>query len=193
MDGRRAGLPLPGYQRAYPSTPPLGSRDHLFSHQPEAVLFPHGNPPCAEGAFRAAQEPTKGVGHVSRQGIFRRMDAAARNGWNVSRAVRGDVEQPLSILPDGERLLDNYDLCRMLNISKRTFQRYRTSGELPYEMIYHKTFYRESDVLRFIERNFSNFRKLKRIVLPVPVRPLSRESGVMEKRGDTWNKAVDTN
>ena len=45
--------------------PPLGSRDHLFGHQPEAVLFPHGNPPCAEGAFRAAQEPTKGVGHVS--------------------------------------------------------------------------------------------------------------------------------
>ena len=40
----------------------------------------------------------------------------------------------------GERLLDNYDLCRMLNISKRTLQRYRTSGELPYEMIYHKTF-----------------------------------------------------
>lgn len=77
-------------------------------------------------------------------------------------AVRGDVEQPLSILPDGERLLDNYDLCRMLNISKRTLQRYRTSGELPYEMIYHKTFYRESDVLRFIERNFSNFRKLKK-------------------------------
>jgi len=67
-----------------------------------------------------------------------------------------------SVRRKGERLLDNYDLCRMLNISKRTLQRYRTSGELPYEMIYHKTFYRESDVLRFIERNFSNFRKLKK-------------------------------
>ena len=34
---------------------------------------------------------------------------------------RGRIDrQPLSILPDGERLLDNYDLCRMLNISKRT-------------------------------------------------------------------------
>ncbi len=69
----------------------------------------------------------------------------------IEKLCAGDVEQPLSILPDGERLLDNYDLCRMLNISKRTLQRYRTSGELPYEMIYHKTFYRESDVLRFIE------------------------------------------
>lgn len=48
----------------------------------------------------------------------------------IEKLCAGDVEQPLSILPDGERLLDNYDLCRMLNISKRTLQRYRTSGEL---------------------------------------------------------------
>lgn len=46
----------------------------------------------------------------------------------IEKLCAGDVEQPLSILPDGERLLDNYDLCRMLNISKRTLQRYRTSG-----------------------------------------------------------------
>jgi site-specific recombinase XerD len=38
----------------------------------------------------------------------------------IEKLCAGDVEQPLSILPDGERLLDNYDLCRMLNISKRT-------------------------------------------------------------------------
>lgn len=65
------------------------------------------------------------------------------------------------LLPDGDRLLDNYDLCKMLNVSKRTLQRYRTIGELPYEMLYHKTMYRESDVLKFIERNFSSFRKIK--------------------------------
>lgn len=72
------------------------------------------------------------------------------------------AEQSLSVLPDGDRLLDNYDLCRMLNISKRTLQRYRTFGDLPYQMIYHKTFYRELDVLRFIELNFSKIRKLKK-------------------------------
>ena len=88
------------------------------------------------------------------------LDKEYFDGWMQRLSER--LGQPLSILPDGERLLDNYDLCRMLNISKRTLQRYRTSGELPYEMIYHKTFYRESDVLRFIERNFSNFRKLKK-------------------------------
>jgi len=29
---------------------------------------------------------------------------------------------------DGEKLLDNYDVCRMLNVSKRKLQRYRSSG-----------------------------------------------------------------
>jgi len=32
---------------------------------------------------------------------------------------------------DGERLLDNTDLCFMLNCSKRTLQRLRASGHLP--------------------------------------------------------------
>ena len=73
-----------------------------------------------------------------------------------------DEEERPSILPDGDRFLDNFDLCRMLNVSKRTLQRYRSSGELPYEMLHHKTLYRESDVLRFIEQNFSNFRNMKK-------------------------------
>ncbi|KAA6322228.1 hypothetical protein EZS27_028209, partial [termite gut metagenome] len=34
-------------------------------------------------------------------------------------------------------------------------QRYRSSGELPYQMIYHKTFYKESDVEAFIKANFA--------------------------------------
>ena len=58
-------------------------------------------------------------------------------------------------LLEGERLLDNQDVCQMLNVSKRTLQRYRSSGELPYQMLYHKTFYRESDVEAFIKSNFA--------------------------------------
>ena len=56
---------------------------------------------------------------------------------------------------DGERLLDNQDLCLLLNVSKRTLQRYRSSGELPYQTIYHKTYYRESDVNAFIQKHFN--------------------------------------
>lgn len=56
---------------------------------------------------------------------------------------------------DGERLLDNQDVCQLLHISKRTLQRYRSSGELPYQTIYHKTYYRESDVDTFIQTHFT--------------------------------------
>jgi hypothetical protein len=38
-------------------------------------------------------------------------------------------------LLEGEKLLDNQDVCQMLNVSKRTLQRYRSSGELPYQMV----------------------------------------------------------
>lgn len=55
---------------------------------------------------------------------------------------------------EGERLLDNQDICRLLNISKRTLQRFRSSGELPYQNIYHKTYYKQSDVETFILMHF---------------------------------------
>jgi len=57
-------------------------------------------------------------------------------------------------LLEGERLLDNQDVCQKLNISKRTLQRYRSSDELPYQMLYHKTFYKESDVEAFMKAHF---------------------------------------
>ena len=52
---------------------------------------------------------------------------------------------------DGERLFDNQDMCLMLNICKRTLQRYRTLGWLPFRRIDQKAYYTESDVKKFIE------------------------------------------
>jgi hypothetical protein len=54
---------------------------------------------------------------------------------------------------NGELLLDNQDLCLMLNISKRTLQRYRSLGKLPFKRINQKTYYLESDVQTFIKEN----------------------------------------
>ena len=59
---------------------------------------------------------------------------------------------------DGEYLLDNQDLCQLLLVSKRTLQRYRSTGELPFQMVYHKTYYKESDVHKFIRENFNKKR-----------------------------------
>lgn len=63
---------------------------------------------------------------------------------------------------DGEILLDNQDLCQLLNVSKRTLQRYRDSGELPFHTLYQKTFYKESDVHTFIRLNFDKKRDDKK-------------------------------
>jgi hypothetical protein len=54
---------------------------------------------------------------------------------------------------DGETLLDNQDLCFMFNVSKRTLQRFRSSGFLPYIRINQKLYYLESDVLQFIREH----------------------------------------
>lgn len=60
---------------------------------------------------------------------------------------------------DGEELLDNFDLCAMMHVSKRTLQRYRSSGLLPYQMILHKTYYKQSDVQTFMREHFERFLK----------------------------------
>lgn len=55
---------------------------------------------------------------------------------------------------NGERLLDNQDLCLLLQTSKRSLQRYRSSGLLKYQMLRHKVYYKESDVQAFLAYSF---------------------------------------
>ena len=52
-----------------------------------------------------------------------------------------DLKQTASDIPqrpmiDGEPLLDNQEVCLMLQISKCTLQRYRASGTLPFHIVY---------------------------------------------------------
>lgn len=57
------------------------------------------------------------------------------------------------------RLFDNQDLCMLLQISKRTLQRYRSTGALPYKTLGKKTYYSESDVLTFLTNHVRDFKK----------------------------------
>lgn len=59
----------------------------------------------------------------------------------------------------GERLFDNQDLCIMLQVSKRSLQRYRSLGLLPYLMLRQKTYYKESDVVQFFSGHLKDFKK----------------------------------
>jgi hypothetical protein len=65
-------------------------------------------------------------------------------------------ERPLL---DGELLLDNQDLCMMLNVSKRSLQRYRSLKWLPFHRIDQKTFYLQSEVETFIREHFEKRKK----------------------------------
>lgn len=49
------------------------------------------------------------------------------------------------------KLFDNQDLCQLLNVDKRTLQRYRSKGTLKYLRIGGKTFYTIENLNEFIK------------------------------------------
>ena len=53
---------------------------------------------------------------------------------------------------DGDTLLDNYDLCQLLGITKRTLARYRQKKLVTYYMIDGRTYYKASEVQEFLNR-----------------------------------------
>ncbi|SHE71773.1 helix-turn-helix domain-containing protein [Dysgonomonas macrotermitis] len=57
---------------------------------------------------------------------------------------------------NGETILDNQDLCIMLNLTPRSLQRYRSDGELPFIRVGGKPFYYESDVFKFLKARKQN-------------------------------------
>jgi len=65
---------------------------------------------------------------------------------------------------NGETLLDNQDLCFMLNVSKRTLQRFRSSGQLSAYRINQKLYYLESEVLAFIKEHLKPAGKAKKAI-----------------------------
>ena len=60
---------------------------------------------------------------------------------------------------DRFRLFDNQDICLLLQISKRSLQRYRSIGALPYKILGKKTYYSEDDVLKFLSEHVKDFQK----------------------------------
>ncbi len=66
-----------------------------------------------------------------------------------------DLKQTAPDIPqrpmiDGEPLLDNQEVCLMLQISKRTLQHYRDTGKIPFSMVGHKCYYKESDITEIL-------------------------------------------
>ena len=72
-------------------------------------------------------------------------------------AMKAEGKQPT--ITESIRLFDNQDLCMLLQISKRSLQRYRSTGALPYKILGKKTYYSEDDVLKFLSEHVKDFQK----------------------------------
>ena len=59
----------------------------------------------------------------------------------------------------GERMYDSIELRKLLMMGKRTLQRYRSSGQLPYMKLRRTCYYRESDVVKLLEEEGKYFDK----------------------------------
>ena len=56
-----------------------------------------------------------------------------------------------------EDWIDNSDVMRMLNISRRTLQTLRSNGKIPFSRIGNKIYYRRQDIQNILARNYTRF------------------------------------
>ena len=53
---------------------------------------------------------------------------------------------------EGDKLLDNQDMCELLGVTKRTLARYRQKKLVTYYMMDGRTYYKASEVQEFLNR-----------------------------------------
>lgn len=79
---------------------------------------------------------------VRKKGVIETLEARIRT--LEERLTR--IEEALSKKSEGERYLNSFDVQRMLRISPRTLQNYRSSGKLPFYKPGKITLYLREDV-----------------------------------------------
>jgi hypothetical protein len=62
--------------------------------------------------------------------------------------IKKQEVQPL----DGDKLLDNQDMCMLLGVTKRTLARYRQKKLIRYYSIRGRVWYRASEVKEFLQK-----------------------------------------
>ena len=77
-----------------------------------------------------------------------------RKAWEQHCSSLADfihrIERLIGCPPETEEWLDNEAVCRRLGISKRTLQHYRDTGKIPFSMVGHKCYYKESDITEIL-------------------------------------------
>ena len=92
------------------------------------------------------------INHISDcfQKITSRLDEQQESIGELLQRVTPIEQEPQK----QERIYDTQDLCLLLNTSKRTMQRHRSLGILPYYKLGRKVFYKEQDVRDYMDREY---------------------------------------
>lgn len=72
----------------------------------------------------------------------------------VSAALKNALDECRPLF-NGERYLTDRGLSKILKISRRTLQDYRSNGIIPYIMLGGKVLYRESDIRRMLDNAYN--------------------------------------
>jgi excisionase family DNA binding protein len=71
----------------------------------------------------------------------------------IDKALDG-ITQNYRPLLNGEKYITDKELSKILNISRRTLQDYRTGGKIPYYLVGGKILYKESDIEKLLTENY---------------------------------------
>jgi excisionase family DNA binding protein len=80
--------------------------------------------------------------------LFRTIDELSEAIENIARTSKPEL--------GSEQYLTDRDLSRLLKISRRRLQDYRTEGKISFYRIGGKILYRASDIERFLEEHYEN-------------------------------------
>lgn len=92
-----------------------------------------------------------------------RIDMMFRGFENMEGLLAAMEDMPKSLFA-GERFLTDEELSKLLRVSRRTLQEYRTFGVIPYHLVQGKALYRESDIMKILEDAYKRCREEQRWV-----------------------------
>ena len=101
------------------------------------------------------------MNHISDcfQKIASRLDAQQESIGELLQRVTPVEQEPHK----QERIYDTQDLCLLLNASKRTIQRHRSMGLLPFYKLGRKVFYKEQDVREYLDHEYQKVDKTDKL------------------------------
>lgn len=92
-----------------------------------------------------------------------RIDVMFQGLEKMERMFLAMEDMPKSLF-NGERFLTDEELSKVLRVSRRTLQEYRTFGVIPYYMVQGKALYKESDIMKILDDAYKRCREEQRWV-----------------------------